>query len=377
MVIGAGDGEVRTELFVPNQDSEDAVWNGRRLDREEALERSGADAAHPWDELGQVLPELLKAASGIHYRLGSGPPELDRMVREALDHRRRGGARGGIGPEVLADPGRVLDGPRLRKDEWELVRMRRAIDITVDAFRETLSRARPGMAEYELQAVLEAAFMAAGSEARAFPSIVGAGPNACVLHYIENRARIREGDLVLVDAGATCDLYCGDLTRTFPVSGHFSTAQLDLYQVVEGARAAAVAVVGPGVAVEEVHRVAVRRLVEGLVELRIVEGEVDAVVEAESYRRYYPHRTSHWLGLDVHDVGDYATREGATILEPGMVLTVEPGLYLPPGSTNGAAPFAGIGIRIEDDILVTAEGSENLSDQLPTAPDALADLVAG
>ncbi|HSG47455.1 MAG TPA: aminopeptidase P N-terminal domain-containing protein [Longimicrobiales bacterium] len=365
-----GGADPALEIFVRPRDPEAELWSGARLGPDGAAEVSGADAAHPLPELGARLAALLDGAAAVHFRLGAHP-EVEPLVVEGLRRARARGARKGTGPRAVVDPGEILDELRLRKDDWELARIREAARITQAGFRALQARLVPGVPEHALQATLEAVFREEGGEGPAYESIVGSGPNACVLHYVENRRVVQAGDLVLVDAGASFGWYAGDITRTYPAAGAFTPGQRDLYRVVEEARAAAVEQVRPGVTVGSVHDVAVGILTRGLVELGILEGEVEALVEAEAHKPFFPHQTSHWLGLDVHDVGDYARDGDSRILEPGMVLTVEPGLYFGPGAMEAVgergAAFRGMGIRIEDDILVTGDGRENLTAALPSS----------
>jgi len=318
---------------------------------------------------------------------------LEAQVVEALKEARRKGPRKGEGPRAVVDPGEVLDELRLRKDPEEVARIRRAAELTVSAFREAMAGVRPGMGEWELESALDGGFRRRGARGPAFPTIVGSGPNACVLHYHANRGVLSPHHLVLLDGGAELDLYAGDVTRTFPAGGHFTSPQQDVYHVVLQAHQAALAAVQPGGRIEEVHRAAVSSLTRGLVELGVLVGDPEELAEAKAYETYFPHQTSHWLGLDVHDVGDYTVAGASRVLEPGMVLTVEPGLYFAAGSGArpgsvpgtgtvsgadagpGAGPFAGIGVRVEDDLLVTANGADILTGDLPVKPGELEDLV--
>jgi Xaa-Pro aminopeptidase len=304
-------------------------------------------------------------------------------VLDALRWGRTRGMRTGSGPRGIQDPGGILHELRLRKDAEEIAALRQAVEATVAGFRAAFAGLVPGVGEWDLEARLVAGFRQAGGTAPAFSPIVASGPNGCILHSIENQRRIQAGDLVLLDAGAEVRMYAADITRTVPASGAFTPPQRDVHGWVEEARARAVAAVAPGVPFDRIHRVAVEALAEGLVEMGVVSGSVEAVVETGAYRQYYPHQTSHWLGLDTHDPGDYAVDGRSRILEPGMVLTIEPGLYFPPpgflgetaGGGEGATPFHGIGVRIEDDVWVTAEGAEVLTAALPTDPDRIVEGV--
>ncbi|MDZ7779111.1 MAG: aminopeptidase P N-terminal domain-containing protein [Gemmatimonadota bacterium] len=352
-------------LFVPPRDPDAELWAGPRLGPEEAAERLQPDACYPSTELEERLPDLLARGRRIHYRLGTGD-RVERCVLSALTRARTRGPRTGTGPRGVLDPGGILDELRLRKDSHEIDRLRAAAELTLDGQREAARVVRPGVGEWEVQAELEATF-ARAKAAPAFGTIVGAGRNACVLHYRANDAPIPEDGLVLVDAGAELDLYNGDVTRTYPAKGRFSDAQRRIYDLVEAARRTAVDAVAPGRAVGEVHDAAVHVLVAGLRDLGILDGDVGALVEAGAHKPYFPHQTSHWLGLDVHDPGDYAWNGASRTLEADMVLTVEPALYFRPGGAVEAEPYTGIGVRIEDDVLVTETGHENLTANLPTA----------
>ena len=361
-------------LFVPPHDPHVALWSGERLDPEAATERFAPDACHPSDELEERLPELLSRGRRIHYRLGTDE-RVERLVRRSLDEHRTRGQRSGGGPRAVVDPGGILDELRLRKDAHEIELIRAAVAVTLEGHRAGAGAARPGVGEWEVEAAVEGTFRGAGARGAAFGTIVGSGPNACVLHYRDNRHRIPENGLVLVDAGADVALYAGDVTRTWPAGGRFTPEQRAVYDLVDAARAAGVARVGPGVRISEVHDASVAVLLDGLRDLGVLRGSRDELLESGAYRAYYPHQTSHWLGLDVHDPGDYACAGEPRRLEPGMVLTVEPGLYFRPGGEEAAARFEGIGIRVEDDVLVTESGGENLSAALPTDAEAVEALV--
>lgn len=374
-----GDAEAELTVFAAAPDPDAERWTGPRPPLDEVGARSGADRVHAMGELAAELPALLDGTEAVYFRLGEHP-HVEPLVVRALRHARARGPRTGSGPWQVTDPGRVLDDLRLRKHPAEVERLRRAVALTAEGFRAAARALVPGAGEWRVQAALEAAFRAGGGDGPAFEPIVASGPNACVLHYVGGRRRIEKGDLVLIDAGAAYGLMAGDLSRTFPVAGaRFEGEPRAVYDIVERARQAAVDAVRPGAPIADVHRAAVTALTEGLVDLGVLDGEPAELVENEAYRPYYPHQTSHWLGLDVHDVGDYARWGVSRLLEPGMVLTVEPGLYLSAASLEGAdgpaRRFAGLGVRIEDDLLVTDEGHENLSAGLPTNPDEVAQQV--
>ena len=366
-------------LFVRPRDEEAERWSGARAGPEGAREIFGADQVYEIGEIEERLPQLLAGAEGVYCRLGVDSP-VERSVVDALATARSRGARKGLGPRSVVDPGEILDPMRLVKDLEELDRMRRAASITVEAFHDLGSALRPGVGEWELEAVLDSGFRRRGAWGPTYPTIVGSGPNACVLHYVSNDRRVDEEDLVLVDGGAELDLYAADITRTLPASGRFSDTQRAIYEVVLRANRRAVAAVRPGNTVAHVHREARDELIEGLLGMDLLEGKRDEVLEDESYKRFFPHQTSHWLGLDVHDVGDYVSGADSRLLEPGMVLTVEPGLYFPDGTESSdrvPSDLRDIGVRIEDDVLVTNDGHEVLTEALPAGIEEIEGLVGG
>jgi len=373
IAVLSGGNEPRLVLFVRDRDPEAELWGGVRLGINGASERFRPDECHPISDLPAKLPDLVERADRIFFRLGRGDA-LEQMVVEALGRARARGPRTGTGPRAIVDPGEILDDLRLLKDEYELETLRHAAAISVEGQRAAARVLAPGVGEWTAEAALEGAFRSAGGSGPAFETIVGSGKNACVLHYVTNRAVVREGALVLIDAGSEYGLYAGDVTRTYPASGRFTGPQRDVYEVVEGALRAAIAAVTPGVSIADVHDAATRVLAQGLVELGVLSGPVDEIIEGERYKPYFPHRTSHWLGLDVHDPGDYVRDGASRVLEPGMVFTVEPGLYFGPGVTESGG-FGGIGIRLEDDVAVTADGCEVLSADLPTGLDDVEALV--
>lgn len=378
--------EGREMLFVRDRDPDAELWTGPRLGPDAAPERLGVEEAHPADELAERLPGLLHGARRVHFRLGQ-QREVERLVIEALQTARRKGPRKGLGPRGVLDPGEILDDLRLRKEPAEIEAIRRACRLTIQGFREAASSIAPERGEWEVKAAMEYAFRRRGADSPAFSTIVASGENACVLHYTSNRRRLVAGELVLVDAGAEADMYAGDVTRTFPVSGTYSVEQRAVYELVEAARRAAVERIRPGATVAQVHEAAVETLLGGLREMGVLSGDPDELKQQKAYRRYFPHRTSHWLGIDTHDPGDYVVEGRSRELEAGMVLTVEPGLYFgsregedddrDPSELEAARPFRGIGVRIEDDVLVTDEGAEVLTAELPTEPDRVAGLVGG
>ncbi|NNF28153.1 MAG: M24 family metallopeptidase, partial [Gemmatimonadetes bacterium] len=374
-VLSGTGGGPHFSLFIRAPDPAKELWTGPRLSLEEARERTGADEVWPLSTLDEKAPPLLAKSDRIFYRLGSHV-ECDRLVRSALADGRSQRFRSGTGPHVLADPGAILDRMRTRKDESEIARIRRAALITVESFRAALGAVAPGVGEWELEARLDSGFREAGADGPAFATIVGAGLHGCTLHYVDNGGRAAEEDLILMDAGAELEYYAADVTRTVPASGRWEGARAEVYSAVLEAQRAVLSGARPGADLEGLHEVAARMLAESLLGLGALSGTLDEVLEAGAYRAYFPHRTSHWLGLDTHDPGYYRTTEGAVALEQGMVFTVEPGLYFPPGSCPGRADLEGIGVRIEDDVLITDEGADVLTASLPTDPAELTALMA-
>ena len=357
----------RFVLFVHPKDPAAEVWTGFRWGTEGAVERYGADIAHPLDQLSALLPGYLEGAEAIAFRIGRHPA-VEPLVLSAWGRQLDSYARAGTAALGLVAPTPVLHRLRLVKEGHELQRLREACRISAEAHELARTMTQPGMNEAEVQAAIEAHFRAAGARGPAYGSIVAGGDNACVLHYTANTAALQDGDLLLIDAGCSVDdYYNGDITRTFPVNGRFSAEQRELYSLVLAAQEAAVETVHPGGTAEQVHATALRVLVEGLVDLGLLLGDVDGLIEQGAYRHLYMHRTGHWLGLDVHDVGAYRLGDHPAPLEPGMVLTVEPGLYIsdrlavPEGQPEIDERWKGIGIRIEDDVAVTGSGHEVLT----------------
>lgn len=371
-VLTPHDPEHRFTLFVRPRDPEREAWTGRRVGVEGARERFGADAAYSVEELGERLTALVEPADALWYGIRADGGEMDARMLKLLAGYRATRARSGKGPRDLRDPAGVLDRMRMVKEPGELALMRRAAELAARGHLAAMRAGRPGVGEWEVQALLDQTFRAAGPDSgMSFPAIVGSAANATVLHYVSNDRRIADGDLVLVDAGAQAGLYCSDITRTFPASGRFTEPQRAVYDIVLRALEAAIAAVRPGAPVVEVHEAARRELVRGMVDLGLLEGEVDALIEEEKFKRFFMHNTSHWLGLDVHDPGVYRERDGESVaLQPGMVLTVEPGLYIPEDD-DVPEPLRGIGVRLEDDVLVTVDGHEVLTRGVPVDPDEI------
>ncbi|MCZ7686526.1 MAG: aminopeptidase P N-terminal domain-containing protein [Sandaracinaceae bacterium] len=361
-------------LFVRPRNPEREIWDGPRAGVEGAVARFGADAAFEVKELDAKLPDYLSNADRLLYRLGRDR-DLDARVLAAIEHARRKHRFAKDYPTEIVDPGRHLHEHRLRKSADEIDVMRRAADITREAHLAAMRVARPGAYEFEVEAEILRVFRARGSERPAYGSIVGSGPNATILHHRRNDRRMSDGELLLIDAGCELDYYASDVTRTFPVSGRFTSEQRVIYELVLAAQERCIEAVRPGATLEAIHQIAVRELTSGLVELGLVEGPLDEAIEKERYKPFYMHRTSHWLGMDVHDVGKYFDRGEPRALEPGMVLTVEPGIYVG-ADAKADERWRSIGVRIEDDVLVTADGHENLTAQIPKKPAELERILA-
>jgi Xaa-Pro aminopeptidase len=363
-------------LFVRPRDPARELWDGPRAGETGAREIYGADVAYPIAELAERLPELLSNVSSVHYRVGRERSNDDVIFR-ALDAVRRLARRGVTCPHTLTDPAVVLHELRLRKEAAEIERMARAAAITGEGHREAMARVQPGMFEYEAEAVLRAVFRRAGAERHAYAPIVGSGPNATILHYVKNDRRMQAGELLLIDAGCEYDYYASDVTRTFPVSGTFSNEQRAVYELVLDAELAAIQTVRPGATLDDVHATAVRVIAEGLVKLRVLKEPVDQILSEELYKPWFMHRTSHWLGMDVHDVGQYHQGGKPRVLEEGMVTTVEPGLYFSATDERVPVGLRGIGVRIEDDVLTTAGEPRVLTESTPKTVDAIEQACRG
>ncbi len=374
LVLSTVHPEHRAVLFLRTRDPERETWDGPRLGVERAPAELGVDAAFPIGELDERLPTYMENTRRVYYRLGLDRRFDDRFLG-ALDVVRLRSRRSGECPSEIVEPGVILHEMRVKKSTDEIAVMRRAAAITREAHLAAMRAAQPGRYEYELEAELLRTFRAHGSERPAYGSIVGAGPNATILHYRRNDRRLESGDLVLIDAGAEFGYYASDVTRTFPVSGHFSPEQRAIYELVLQAQLAAIETVRPGATLDAIHERAVAVLVDGLLALGLLQGEREQVIEQGDYKRFYMHRTSHWLGMDVHDVGRYHQAGSPRALEPGFVLTVEPGLYISP-SAEVDPRYRGIGVRIEDDLLVTSDGSENLTADIPKAPPELEAILS-
>jgi Xaa-Pro aminopeptidase len=356
-------------LFCRERNPDREVWDGKRAGVEGAVEIYGADDAFPIDDVDEILPGMLENQGKVYGNMGYYP-EFDMRLLNWINEV-KGKARTGVhAPSELVDLSHILHELRLIKRSEEVALMKRAARISAAAHRRAMQHCQPGMMEYEIQAELEHEFRRGGSLSWAYPPIVAGGVNACTLHYIDNNGVLNDGDLLLIDAAAEVDCYAADITRTFPVNGKFSAAQRDVYEVVLAAQLAAIDTARAGNHWNEPHDAAVRILVQGLIDLKLLEGELDGLIEQQTHKRFYMHRTGHWLGMDVHDVGDYKIDVDWRILEPGMAFTVEPGLYLPDDEDIDSA-LRGLGVRIEDDILINRQGNTVLSKD---APKTVADI---
>jgi len=369
-VVAPQHADHRTILFVRPHDPEREIWEGRRAGPEGATRDYGVDAAFPMEQLDEKLGEILANAQALYYRLGRSRVFDERLLR-IMDGLRAKFKKGIHPPTRIVDPGEILHEQRLIKSPEEIGLLRRAAEITCEAHTAAMRSCREGMHEYELEAAIEFVFRRNGSPGPGYSTIVGAGENATVLHYATNQMKIGAGDLVLIDAGCEWAGYTADVTRTFPASGAFTPPQRAIYQLVLDAQRAAIAEIRPGTPCDGFHKAAVRVLTEGMFRLGLLAGDIDEIIENERYKKFYPHGTGHWLGLDVHDVGRYRTGDDVRVFEPGMVVTVEPGLYVQPDDEAAPAEYRGIGVRIEDDLLVTPGGTEVLTN---AAPREIADI---
>jgi len=370
LVLVGGDGKRKAKsiLFCREKHAEREIWDGYRYGPPAAKAAFGFDAAYPIEQFDKKLPELLVDRDTLWHAIGHDEA-WDARIAKALNAVRAQTRAGKRAPRAIHDLRAELDAMRLLKDDAELATMQRAADIASAGHARAMHACRPGMAEYELEAELSYEFRKRGADGHAYTPIVAGGANACVLHYVSNDKLLNDNTLVLIDAGCEVQGYAADITRSFPVNGRFNAAQKDVYEIVLAAQAAAIAASAPGRHFMEAHDAAVRVLTQGLVDLKLLAGDLDNLIEKGDYRRFYMHRTGHWLGLDVHDAGEYKAGDQWALLRPGMTVTVEPGLYIAPAADIPPA-LAGIGIRIEDDIRITADGC----DVYTTAPKSVAEI---
>ncbi len=361
-------------LFCRERDEEKETWHGRRAGQEGAVRDYHADDAFPITDIDEILPGLLEGRERVYYTMGKDT-QFDSQLMGWINQLRQS-VRSGTGvPHEFIDLEYIVHELRLFKSRSEMRLMREAAKITREAHIRAMSSCEPGMYEYEIEAEILHAFRRHDTEP-AYPSILGSGENGCILHYTENNSRLRDGQLLLIDAGCEYNGYASDVTRTFPVNGKFNDAQRQLYELVLQAQEAAIARAKPGNHWNDPHQAAVSVLTKGLIKLGLLKGSAVKLIKDQAYRQFYMHRTGHWLGLDVHDVGDYKFDDQWRVLEPGMVMTIEPGLYIPAGSKDAKKQWWDIGIRIEDDVLITKDGNEVLTADIPKTVDEIETLMS-
>lgn len=363
-------------LFCREFDETKTLWEGAHAGLEGATGHYQADDAFPIDDLDDILPGMLENKHKVFYPMGRDP-DLDHHLLDWINHIKSQSRSGLVAPGELVSIEHILHEMRLFKSPEEIKLMRRAAEVSAQGHVKAMQSCKAGLYEYQIEAGLVHHFMLEGLRSVAYPSIVAGGKNACVLHYTENTDKLKNGDLLLIDAGAECDHYAADITRTFPVSGRFSEPQKQLYQLVLDAQTAAIEQVKPGIPWHNAHDASVEVLTRGLVSLGLLEGKVKTLIKKEKFKQFYMHRIGHWLGMDVHDVGDYKVDQKWRLLEPGMVLTVEPGLYIPVDCKTVDEKWRGIGIRIEDDLLVTEQGYEILTNAVPRTIVEIEALMQG
>ena len=369
--------EHKYTLFVRPRDPEREIWDGRRAGVDGAISQYGADAAFPITEFREQLGDIINNASNLYYRIGApGNVELDEMLVAEMRRMRILGRKKINPPQSIVDAGTILHEMRLIKSDEEIEIMQRAADIAAEAHVEAMKTTKPGMKEYEIEALVEYIFRRSGAYAPAYTSIVGAGANATILHYINNDGVLNDGELLLIDAGAEYRGYASDITRTFPINGRFTKAQRDIYDLVLETQMACVEMVRPGTSGDELKNHSIEMLTEGMVRLGLLKGDPKKLIEEEKYKQFYMHGLGHFLGLDVHDVGRYYEKDESRRLEPGMIMTVEPGLYIAPDTKDIPDQYRGIGVRIEDDVLVTQNGPRVLSKKAPKQPEEIEELMA-
>ena len=362
-------------LFCRERDPERELWDGRRAGQEGAIADYDADDAFPIGDIDDILPGLIEGRERVYYAIGTNET-FDHQLMDWIKLIRSKARQGAQPPSEFVALDHLLHDMRLYKSANEVKVMRHAAEISARAHIKAMQASRTGLFEYHLEAELDYEFRKGGAKMPAYGSIVAAGANACILHYRENDAQLRDGDLVLIDAGCEIDCYASDITRTFPVNGRFSPEQTAIYELVLAANEEAFRHIAPGRHWNEAHEATVRVITAGLVELGLLQGDVEELIEAQAYKPFYMHRAGHWLGMDVHDVGDYKIGGEWRVLEPGMAMTVEPGIYIATDNQNVDARWRGIGVRIEDDVVVTRTGCEILTGGVPKAIDEIEALMA-
>ncbi|MFV9654799.1 Xaa-Pro aminopeptidase [Pseudomonas sp. NY15366] len=362
-------------LFCRERDPERELWDGLRAGQDGAISKFGADDAFPIGDIDDILPGLIEGRERVYYAIGCNQ-EFDHRLMEWVNHIRAKARLGATPPNEFVALNHLLHDMRLYKSAAEVKVMKEAAEISARAHVRAMQASRAGLFEYHLEAELDYEFRKGGAKMPAYGSIVAAGKNACILHYRENDAPLKDGDLVLIDAGCEIDCYASDITRTFPVSGRFSPEQKAIYELVLASQEAAFKEIAPGKHWNEAHEATVRVITAGLVELGLLSGDVDELIASEAYKPFYMHRAGHWLGMDVHDVGDYKVGGEWRVLEPGMAMTVEPGIYIAPDNDKVAKKWRGIGVRIEDDVVVTKKGCEILTGGVPKTVAEIEALMA-
>ncbi len=376
LVLAPGREHGESILFCRERNPEMEIWDGYMAGPEGAINDHAMDDAFPIDDVDDILPGLLEGTDRVYFTLGKNP-EFDKAILDWVNVIRAKVRSGATAPGEFLDLDHLLHDMRLYKSAAELRLMQKAADISAEAHCRAMRFCQPGMNEYQVEAELRHEFARQGAMEMAYSAIVGGGANGCILHYIENNKLLKDGDLLLIDAGCEYQKYASDITRTFPVNGKFSKEQRALYEVVLEAQKQAMAVIMPGNLWNDPHEASVRVITEGLLELGLLQGELNELLETEAYRPFYMHRIGHWLGMDVHDVGDYKVGGQWRVLEPGMVMTVEPGIYVSPNEESVAKKWRGIGIRIEDDVAITKEGHDVLTSGVPKTADEIEALMAG
>ena len=373
-VIAPDHPEHQYVLFVRPRVPEQEVWTGKRAGVDGAKERFGADEAYPIEEFDEKIAEYIGTSEQLYYGFGADEA-FNQKIIELLKGYRRHRLREGTGPTTVIDPTDILAEMRLIKDEAELARIRKAVDISVEAHTAAMQTVRPGMYEYELESLIDSIYRKNGGTGPAFLTIVAKGANATTLHYTTNDSQIEAGDLVLIDAGCEYQYYCGDITRTFPANGKFTEAQRAIYQSVLDVQCEIIESIRPGVSIGDPAQKAVEMLTEAMLELGLLVGEKEKIIEEQEYRKFYMHSVGHMLGVEVHDVAKTRDGEEHKMFQPGMVMTVEPGLYIDPDSENVPPEYLGIGVRIEDNILVTESGCEVLTAAVPKTIEEIEKLM--
>lgn len=362
-------------LFCRDKDVTRELWDGYRAGPEGACELYQADDAFPIGDIDEILPGLIEGKDCVYYAMGRHK-EFDAHVMDWVNSIRANIRSGAQPPGEFINLDHYLHDLRLYKSAAEIKMMQKAGEISAKAHKRAMRFCQPGVYEYQLEAEILHEFAMSGARLPAYNSIVGGGANACVLHYVENNQRLHDGDLVLIDAGCELDYYAADITRTFPVNGKFSEEQKAIYQLVLDAQLAAIEQAKPGNHWNQPHDATVQVITQGLIDLGLLEGDVEQLIEEQAYTEFYMHRAGHWLGMDVHDAGDYKVNGQWRVLEPGMVFTIEPGIYISPNNNRVAAKWRGIGVRIEDNIVITRTGNQILTDDVPKTVEAIEALMA-